>query len=91
MNPKADFATMQDEDDKWLKKLQQKNVERVVTKTATGKVKKGSGLRYDRKKGYKRYFSSSEEETASEDESDDGETFFQPVSSAPWGAAPQVY
>ena len=45
-----------------------------MIKLKNGKVKKGSGFRYDKKKGYDRYWSSSEEETASsEDEIDEPE------------------
>ena len=68
-----------DEDDKWLKKMKQNKapVKKVrAVKLKNGKVKKGSGFRYDKKKGYDRYWSSSEEETESSGDESDGEPEF---------------
>ena len=67
---------------KWLKQLKQKNSapkeKTKVIKLKNGKVKKGSGFRYDKKKGYDRYWSSSEEETASSDDEVDEPEFNLP-------------
>jgi hypothetical protein len=82
--PTPNRDEMRDDDDRWLKmsKIQEKiPVERIIS--ANGKVKKGSGVRYDYKKGYSRYFSSSEEETASEEDDDDDFQPFIPTSLPP--------
>merc|ERR1712131_210094 len=69
-NPEMDLKAVMEEDDKWFKKQQEaknkKKEEPVkVVKLANGKVKKGSGMRYDKKLGFERYWPSSEEETES--------------------------
>lgn len=69
-----------------MKRQQRINERQTVVKSSSGKVKKGSGFqlifylslrflgfRYDKKKGYDRYFSSSEEETETEEEDEDYE------------------
>lgn len=55
-----DLKAVMEEDDKWFKKQQEaknkKKEEPVkVVKLANGKVKKGSGMRYDKKLGFERY------------------------------------
>ena len=82
-NPQPDIQELMDEDNKWIKKLNQKKTveKKQVIKLKNGKVKKGSGFRYDKKKGYDRYWSSSEEETESSDDDDEPQTQFQLPSS----------
>ena len=59
-NPEMDLKAVMEEDDKWFKKQQEaKNKKKEepikVVKLANGKVKKGSGMRYDKKLGFDRY------------------------------------
>ena len=54
-----DLKAVMEEDDKWFKKQQEsKNKKKEepikIVKLANGKVKKGSGMRYDRKLGFER-------------------------------------
>lgn len=90
MNARPDFNAIQDEDDKWLQKLREKAMIQPIIQSSPGKVKKGSGFRYDYKKGYDRYFSSSEEETESEEEDEDDDSVHPYPLPVPWKTAPRV-
>ena len=69
-----------DEDDKWLKNMKAPKTKVRAVKLKNGRIKRGSGLRYDKKKGYDRYWSSSEDETESSgDETDDEPEFALPI------------
>ena len=82
-NPSPDIQELMDEDNKWIKRLNDKKStkKKKVIKLKNGKVKKGSGFRYDKKRGYDRYWSSSEEETESSGDDDDEQPQFQLPSS----------
>jgi hypothetical protein len=43
LNPKFDLQIIADEDERWQKRQERKNVPVIAVKSSSGKVKKGSG------------------------------------------------